>query len=188
MSIKAPGPRLRDREAVEALVGSVTLEAFLRGNPCRDLPVRLTGEALTRLVHRVEELSRFGVARRRRAIRFAVDITPELRLEAHRPSVFRLLMILIENAFDAVEAAGGGAVAIVAAQVGDDVVLTLSDTGTGLPDALREALSCRARLPEGGGLAEATRLVAQMGGMLRVVHSNTGGTTFELDLPAMPPA
>ncbi|MEM7489269.1 MAG: ATP-binding protein [Pseudomonadota bacterium] len=175
--------RVRDRERIEAMVGRVTLEAFLRNPPCEEQPVCLTAATLTRLLHRVEELSRFAMARPVDHLRFATEVDPDLVFLAHRPSLFRGLMILIENAFDALCRAGSGSVTVAARAVFGEVCITVSDSGPGLPGAWRDALRSRARLPGAGGLPEAARLAGRMGGALRLVTTGAAGTSLALDLP-----
>ncbi|MEM8851278.1 MAG: ATP-binding protein [Pseudomonadota bacterium] len=175
--------RVRDRERIEAMVGRVTLEAFLRNQPCDEHPVCLTSETLTRLLHRVEELSRFASENCADEVHFSTDVDPTLVFMAHRPSLFRALMILVENAFDALMQHGGGCVVVSARAVFGEVCITVSDDGRGLPGTWRDALRSRALLPGAGGLPNVAGLATRMGGSLRLVRTGSAGTSLALDLP-----
>lgn len=104
----------------------------------------------------------------------------------------RVLVNLIKNAREALDAAGSRiqdpAVAIGFATEGDEVVLSVSDNGPGLPPRARENLfvafegSARAG-GTGLGLAIARELVEAHGGKLSFVPQPRG-TRFEIALPA----
>ncbi|MEM7644211.1 MAG: ATP-binding protein [Pseudomonadota bacterium] len=175
--------RMRDRNRIEAMVGRVTLEAFLRNQPCDEPPVCLRAETLTRLLHRVEELSRFASSTAAHDVRFSTQVDPSLVFMVHRPSLFRSMMILVENAFDAVLHGGGGRVAVDAKAVFGEVCITITDDGAGLPDAWRDALRSRALLPATGGLSKVVDLADRMDGTLRLVRTGPSGTSLALDLP-----
>ncbi|MEM7709617.1 MAG: ATP-binding protein [Pseudomonadota bacterium] len=175
--------RVRDRERIEAMVGRVTLEAFLRNQPCDEPPVCLTAATLTRLLHRVEELSRFAVARQADHVRFAVEVDDDLVFMAHRPSLFRSLMILIENALDALYRARVGRVTVTARAIFGEVCITVADNGPGLPGDWHDALRSQSALPGLGGLSEVSDLARRLGGGLRLVRTGGAGTALALDLP-----
>ncbi|MEM8824446.1 MAG: ATP-binding protein [Pseudomonadota bacterium] len=175
--------RVRDRERIEAMVGRVTLEAFLRNQPSDEHPVCLTAATFTRLLHRVEELARFAMPRRVDHVLFATEVDPDLVFLAHRPSLFRGLMILVENAFDALALSRAGRVVVSAKAVFGEVCITVADSGRGLPEDWQDALRSRAELPGVSGLAEASSLAHRMGGALRLVSSGRAGTSMAFDLP-----
>jgi len=70
---------------------------------------------------------------------------------------------------------------------GPIVTLTFTDTGTGVPDALRERLfdSFLSGRPDGTGLGLAIvkRLLASHNGDIVLAQTGPGGTTFRLTLP-----
>ena len=100
----------------------------------------------------------------------------------------QILLNLLSNAFDAVER--GGKVSMTArVENGDDVVITVSDTGAGIPpDDLRRIFepfyTTKGRGKGTGlGLAICRELVAALGGSIGVESTPGRGSTFSLRLP-----
>lgn len=87
----------------------------------------------------------------------------------------------------------GGRVAISAESGGAEVLLSVSDTGIGIPEKCRALLfeeffrvdGGRARSPGTGlGLSICRRIVAEMGGAIAVESEEGAGSTFRVRLPA----
>jgi two-component system, NtrC family, sensor kinase len=104
------------------------------------------------------------------------------------PGLLRQIMInLLSNAFDAVEP--GGRVSVRATSEGEDVFITVSDTGPGIaPDDLRRIFepfyTTKGRGKGTGlGLAICRELVAALGGAISVESSSGAGSTFTVRLP-----
>jgi signal transduction histidine kinase len=105
------------------------------------------------------------------------------------PGLLRQILInLLANAFDAVER--GGKVSLGAGlENGDDVVITISDTGPGIPaDDLRRIFepfyTTKGRGKGTGlGLAICRELVAALGGSIAVESTPGRGSTFSVRLP-----
>ncbi len=108
-----------------------------------------------------------------------------------------VLANLLENALR--HTPSGGAVRLAAARAGEDVLLTVSDTGEGVePDELERIFErfyradparSRDRGGSGVGLTIARALVEAHGGRISAESAGTGqGTTFRITLPAAPAA
>jgi len=100
----------------------------------------------------------------------------------------QILLNLLSNAFDAVDR--GGKVSMAArVENGDDVVITVSDTGAGIPpDDLRRIFepfyTTKGRGKGTGlGLAICRELVAALGGSITVESTPGRGSTFVVRLP-----
>jgi signal transduction histidine kinase len=88
---------------------------------------------------------------------------------------------------------GKGAIKLVAADGGDDVIIEICDTGIGIPqdeidkifDEFYRASNARKveRDGTGLGLAIAKQVVERHGGRIWVVNNQTGGSTFSFVLP-----
>ncbi len=113
-----------------------------------------------------------------------VDCVPE---EMHQ-----LLTNLLGNAFDAVPAEGG-MVNVDGRRVGDRVIVSVSDNGHGVPDAIRERIFhpfYTTKAPGRGtglGLNIAWRVAQHHGGTLELTQGPLPGACFELSLPASEP-
>jgi signal transduction histidine kinase len=119
------------------------------------------------------------------------EVPPELEISADREQMFRVLLNLGRNAVQALEV--GGEVAIRAERVGERVRIDVSDTGPGIPDAVRANLfQPFTGAGRGGGtglgLAIARDLVRAHGGDIGLAASAPGGTVFRLHLPDRPAA
>ena len=94
---------------------------------------------------------------------------------------------LIDNAADAME--NGGTLTIAATNDGDSVVVSLADTGTGIPPEVAERIFdpfFTTKEPGKGtglGLHTAHTILGRAGGTISV-DSNGAGTTFTVTLPA----
>src|SRR6185295_14447799 len=105
------------------------------------------------------------------------------------PGLLRQIVInLLTNAFDAVEQ-HGGRVSLTATTEGEDVLITVTDTGTGIgPDDLRRIFepfyTTKGRGKGTGlGLAICRELSAALGGSIAVESAPGRGSTFSVRLP-----
>jgi len=119
--------------------------------------------------------------------------TPGAVVRTDRVKLGRVVQNLVSNAIKFTEA---GEVRVVAsAATARGLALTVSDTGVGIPESMREGIFdefAQLRNPErdrtkgtGLGLAICRRLVTAMGGEIRVVAGPPGarGSTFLVELP-----
>jgi signal transduction histidine kinase len=117
--------------------------------------------------------------------RWRVDVADGLTVEADRDQLFRVLLNLGRNAFEA----GAGTVTLTAREEAGGTVVEVGDDGPGLAPRARENLfrpfagSAHAR-GTGLGLAIASEIVRAHGGDIRLVESTARGTRFAFCLPA----
>jgi signal transduction histidine kinase/CheY-like chemotaxis protein len=121
-------------------------------------------------------------------IELSVQIEPDLgRVRSDPGHINQVLMNLVVNARDAMPA--GGMLTIQTCNVGDEVMLAISDTGTGMDEATKsrifEPFFTTKDKSKGTGLGLSTvfGIVEQSGGRM-VVESEPGkGATFRIFLP-----
>jgi two-component system CitB family sensor kinase len=124
----------------------------------------------------------------------SLEIDPESRLGALEPAlatdVITLLGNLIDNAVD-VSVGADPAKVTVAIKDHDGLMISVADSGPGVPENLREAIFARGvtskpDVPGGRGIGLAlVRLVtAQHGGTVEVSDGPSGGALFVVRLPA----
>jgi signal transduction histidine kinase len=123
-----------------------------------------------------------------------VDLDPELPpVLADQSLIDRVIANLIANAISATPA--GGQIAINAHRLDNQIAISVTDTGRGIPrEYLPRIFSRFVQVPGGAtgsaglGLAISKRIVEAHGGQI-TVHSELGrGATFTFTLPAGSPA
>jgi signal transduction histidine kinase len=134
---------------------------------------------------------------REKGITVEEEITPELpTVEADRPKLRRILVNLLSNA---VKFTGkGGTVRLKAEPLGEEVRISVSDTGVGIApddvarlfDKYEQARSRATRGEKGTGLGLyiTKQLVELHGGEIKVESEVGRGSTFSFTLPAAPRA
>jgi signal transduction histidine kinase len=90
----------------------------------------------------------------------------------------------------------GGRISLTAARDGDTAVMSVGDTGIGVPEKDKEALfgrffrasnAVRRSIPGTGlGLAIVSSIIAEHGGEVTVQSAEGVGTTFRVRLPLLP--
>ncbi|WP_420391290.1 sensor histidine kinase [Acuticoccus sp.] len=127
-------------------------------------------------------------------IEFRILVDDAMEIDADPDQLYRVLMNLCRNAMDALEADPHDAVvrrlAVAAERAGSLVRIVVSDTGPGVPDAVRQALfqPFKGNVRRGGtglGLAIAAELVRAHGGELTLLDTPTGAA-FEITIPDRP--
>ena len=123
-------------------------------------------------------------------VRLLLSAPEDLAAEADPEQLHRILVNLLRNARQAIEAAGRatGRVGVEAARTAACVTLTVADDGPGLPDRARERLFqpfAGSGRPDGAGLglAIARELARAHAGDLALARSGPDGAAFRLDLP-----
>lgn len=120
---------------------------------------------------------------------FAEDIPAGLTIRADPEQLYRILTNLVRNARQAIMAQGDpGEIRVAAWDDRDNWWIEVADTGPGLPPKAREYLFTpfQGGARKGGaglGLAIAAELTRGHGGVLELVQTGPGGTTFRICLP-----
>ncbi len=101
----------------------------------------------------------------------------------------RVFAIILKNAVESMP--NGGTVTLTSVLKGDSVVAKVTDTGTGIPEALRDkvfvAFGSKKRGGFGLGLAASKRIVEAHGGTISFETEVGKGTTFTVALPVVEP-
>src|SRR5262245_45075561 len=123
------------------------------------------------------------------AVDWDIDIEVELRVDADRDQLFRVLSNLTRNAMQAIEQQEnvGGHIRVGALRDGVRVTIEISDDGPGVPEKARAHLfqAFQGSARKGGtglGLAVAQELINAHGGVIRL-RDTPKGATFELEIP-----
>jgi two-component system NtrC family sensor kinase len=125
------------------------------------------------------------------------QIHVQTMLGAELPSVVgdarqlqQVCLNLVTNAIQAMAPAGGGRLRVVTRADGSSVVLEVTDTGHGIPAAVRarifEPFFTTKSEGEGTGLGLSVSygIIAAHGGTIEVVETSATGTTFRVTLPS----
>lgn len=145
-----------------------------------------------RLAETVAEVAGMLEVEQRSGIQWADRVDPALEIDADPDHLFRILMNLVRNAVEAIEAAAspdGAEISISARREGSVVFVQVCDTGPGVPETVRanlfEAFKGTGRPGGVGlGLAIAAELTHAHGGEMRYLERNRGAG-FEVEIPDM---
>lgn len=163
------------------------------------------------VVKKLREFFRSGVVRRERLdpkalaadaaaaaqLRFrhanittVVETSPDTPLvEADPLQLVMVLQNLLSNAYDAVQTAESGPkrVAVAVTHSGTEVMFSVTDTGSGIPEGLRDRLfrpvSSSKAVGMGLGLAICRSLVEANDGRISLLHSGAEGTSIAFWIP-----
>ncbi|NNE24173.1 MAG: HAMP domain-containing histidine kinase [Rhizobiales bacterium] len=119
------------------------------------------------------------------------DISVDVEVDADREHLFRILMNIVRNAVQALQAAPmdhEGQVRLKAWREGATVTIEISDNGPGVPEKARQHLfeAFRGSARSGGtglGLSIANELVLAHGGEIRLLSDNRPGAVFWIVIP-----
>ena len=110
-------------------------------------------------------------------------------LKVDRGFVRQVLTNLIGNARDAMKEAGSGTLTISTEKDSDSVILSVADTGTGIPQEILTKIFdpyfTTKKSGTGIGLTLVYKMVRGMGGNISVNSKQGIGTTFRITLPRM---
>jgi signal transduction histidine kinase len=168
---------------ISEIVAAVKGYAYLDQAPVQRIDVR-TGieQTLVILRHRLRD----GIEVRRE---LAEDL-PEI--EAYGSELNQVWTNLVDNAIDAMDGTGTLTVRAAPDPSGDGVVVSVCDSGPGIPEEIRQRLFepfFTTKPPGKGtglGLHISHQVVARHGGQLEV-RSSSAGTCFEVSLASRPP-
>lgn len=127
-------------------------------------------------------------------IDYDVAIDPALEIDADPEQIFRVLLNLVRNAMQALEAVPDEALVcrihVSAQREGRTVVIRVADTGPGVPASVKATLfrAFQSAARSGGtglGLAIAAELTRAHGGSVRLEEAGAGAT-FRIDWPDRP--
>jgi len=126
--------------------------------------------------------------RRAGRIRVETFVDPEIPLVwGNANQLFHAFVQVVENAVDALEEAGGGALQIIAQRQGHEVVVQFSDTGPGLRDPQRVFDPFYTTKPIGKGtglgLSAVYGVIQDHKGQISCQNKPEGGALFVLRLP-----
>jgi nitrogen-specific signal transduction histidine kinase/CheY-like chemotaxis protein len=185
----------RVREMVE-----ITARAALEGGEAlRGLLSFVSTQELTLEAERVDagavlqEAARLTAPRWRdasqaegRPIELGVDVEPGCALNGSPAALREAITNLIFNAVDALPS--GGTIQLTASAEGDQVILEVRDSGTGIPDDVQSRVfdpffTTKGERGTGLGLSQVTAIVKRHGGTIELRSTPSHGTTFRLKFP-----
>lgn len=149
---------------------------------------------LIRLRGLVEDVAEVTGLPQHASIEFALLVPRDLEVDADPDQLFRVLLNLVRNALDALERDSEPSLVrrltVAAERVGTVTVITVVDTGPGVPVRARELMfqPFQGSTRSGGtglGLCIAAELVRAHGGTIALV-GGPPGATFEITLPDRP--
>lgn len=174
------------------LVNSITravnlCETTLAFGKAEEPEPRLSRVILAELVGDVVASERLAVGEA--DVSFAEDVPAGLTILADPEQLYRVLFNLVRNARQAITGSGqGGEIAVAAYEDDSHWIITVTDTGPGLPPKAQEHLftAFQGGARKGGsglGLAISAELVRGHGGKLLLEYTGPGGTAFTIRLP-----
>jgi PAS domain S-box-containing protein len=115
----------------------------------------------------------------------SIAIDPDFKLKSDPTLITRILTNLITNAIQAMP--GGGNLTIGAHKKGDKAIITVEDTGVGIPKDVKAKLFTPMMTTkskgQGLGLAVVKRLVEALNGSISFESQEGKGTKFTIELP-----
>jgi len=137
------------------------------------------------------------IAHESRPMDLRLDLRARQHIHGRSAALTEVMTNLVLNAMDAM--IEGGTLTISTKDVGDTVVITVTDTGIGMPEHVRRRVfepffSTKGESGSGLGLSMAYSIIRRHGGDIRVDSEPNRGTTFTLvvpcasETPSPPPA
>ena len=183
-----PGVQRMAPKLVNSITRAVNLcESTLAFGRAEEPPPRLSQVTLAEIVSDVIAGERLAVGEQ--DVSYGEDIPAGLIVRADPEQLHRVLANLLRNARQAITATGKPGEILVSGREQDECwLITVTDTGPGLPEKAREHLFTpfQGGARKGGsglGLAISAELLRGHGGELSLARSNENGTCFEICLP-----
>jgi two-component system sensor histidine kinase HydH len=175
------------RKIIEMLEGELRrLQRSVETLLMQTSPVRMEAEVFSvgEVIDEIKGLMQ-AQARQKHLVLEVVANAGQIAVRAHRDWIKQAIINLVVNALDATPR--GGTVVIEATANDDSAVVTVRDTGPGIPRHIAERLFDRAATTKprgvGIGLAVARAAVEAAGGRLDLLRSNDRGACFEIRIP-----
>jgi CheY-like chemotaxis protein/anti-sigma regulatory factor (Ser/Thr protein kinase) len=116
-----------------------------------------------------------------------LDLRAAQMIHGRSAALTEVMTNLVLNAMDAMP--DGGTLGIATRDAGDTVIVSVTDTGIGMPEHVRRRVfepffSTKGEAGSGLGLSMAYSIMRRHGGDIRVDSEPSRGTTFTLTLPA----
>ncbi len=181
-------------EEIERAVGQIRTQ----GDRCKEITYKLLSFARktdptvreVELNDLVDEVTGLTSQKTRYAnVRIVTELSPDLPpIQAAPSELQQVLLNLVNNAIDAIERPGG-TVTVSTRASGDDVVLEVSDTGKGIPEAnlarIFDPFFTTKPVGQGTGLGLSIcyGIIEKMGGTITVESEIEKGTTFSVVFP-----
>jgi len=142
-------------------------------------------ENLTATIEEARDLAQTGIGA---GFDLTIDVDPEAtEAVIDRVQIQQVLLNLIRNGAEAMAGSEPGHLTIAAKRAGDMVEISVSDTGPGLPETVRERLFqpfvTTKHSGMGVGLSVCRTIVEAHGGTLRAEDGAGGGMVFRLTVP-----
>jgi signal transduction histidine kinase len=124
-----------------------------------------------------------------RKLTLETQCTGDITIVSDKPLLMRALANLLSNSYKYSDTGGAR---MTLARSGPDAIITIADTGRGMPDDVVRALNSsgvtRVRADEssqgsGSGFQSARRLIESLAGSLEIVRSTPAGTEVRITLP-----
>ena len=169
-------------------MGQTIDELLLFAKP-KDARSSLRPYELSALVASLQEA--FSLRCEAKGVRLETSLEYEGTLRVRPPQVYRVLENLVKNALDAV--GEGGEILIASERTkGEEVVIRVADSGSGVPDSIRGSLfepfvTRDKPAGTGLGLAIVKKIVCEHGGRVWEAPWSLKGACFHLALPLCPP-
>jgi signal transduction histidine kinase len=141
----------------------------------------------------VDEVLDLSITEAASQVVFFNEVADGAKADADRDQLFRVLMNIIRNSAEALEAAlpeaqGEGKIHVRAHREGNTCTIEIADNGPGVPEKARAHLfeAFRGSQRRGGtglGLAISSELVRAHGGEIRLVEGSGPGAVFQIVIP-----
>lgn len=147
------------------------------------LPVKV---AVNKLLDEFAKFFSADVKKKGYQFEYACNVASMIYVDPEKTQ--RIFMNIMKNALEAMDA--GGKFSITADKGNGEVIFSLSDTGSGIPDSIKQTLfdSFVTSGKEGGtglGLAIVKKLIEEQKGHIEVESEVNVGTTFKIYFPAI---